>query len=149
MREPNGEQKKAIEHSGGVVLNAGAGSGKTFVLIEHVVYLLKRKFPKQNFIEGKTFKEVESFFSTVVLITFTKKAANEISIRLIDRIEMEEDKADKDKMLFWNCVRQSLDFLVMTTIDGFCYRLISQGYIGDIAHSFEISDEEQRDKKNK
>ena len=38
MRSPNKEQKVAIEHNGGVLLNAGAGSGKTYVLVEHVHY---------------------------------------------------------------------------------------------------------------
>ena len=34
MKTPNPEQKLAIEHKGGVLLSAGAGSGKTFVLVE-------------------------------------------------------------------------------------------------------------------
>jgi hypothetical protein len=35
------EQKKAIFHEGGMLLNAGAGAGKTFVIIEHLVYRLQ------------------------------------------------------------------------------------------------------------
>jgi superfamily I DNA/RNA helicase len=41
-RSPNAEQLLAIEHEGGVLLRAGAGSGKTFVLVEHIVYLTKK-----------------------------------------------------------------------------------------------------------
>ena len=41
-RSPNEEQQKAIFHTGGKLLSAGAGSGKTFVLIEHLVYLLSQ-----------------------------------------------------------------------------------------------------------
>ena len=41
MRSPNTEQKFAIESHGGV-LSAGAGSGKTFVLIEHTFNKLIR-----------------------------------------------------------------------------------------------------------
>jgi ATP-dependent helicase/nuclease subunit A len=40
MSQANSEQLKAIEHFGGVLLKAGAGSGKTFVLIHHIEYLL-------------------------------------------------------------------------------------------------------------
>ena len=40
MSNPNPEQKLAIEHHGGVLLKAGAGSGKTFVLIEHIKFLV-------------------------------------------------------------------------------------------------------------
>ena len=42
MRTPNEEQKKAIEHQGNVLLSAGAGSGKTFVLVEHVIYFVQK-----------------------------------------------------------------------------------------------------------
>ena len=42
-REPNAEQQKAIEHTGGVSLSAGAGSGKTFVLVEHIYSLTMKK----------------------------------------------------------------------------------------------------------
>ena len=38
-RTPNAEQEMAIFHNGGKLLSAGAGSGKTFVLIEHLVFL--------------------------------------------------------------------------------------------------------------
>ena len=54
-RSPNAEQLLAIEHQGGVLLRAGAGSGKTFVLVEHIVYLTKFwikefiKHPNLNF----------------------------------------------------------------------------------------------------
>ena len=42
LRSPNEEQKLAIEHTGGVLLAAGAGSGKTFVLVEHIIYLINK-----------------------------------------------------------------------------------------------------------
>ena len=37
----NEEQLQAIESSGGVILEAGAGSGKTFVIIEHLLKKIK------------------------------------------------------------------------------------------------------------
>ena len=41
MREPNREQLEAIRSRGGVCLSAGAGSGKTFVIVEHLISYLK------------------------------------------------------------------------------------------------------------
>ena len=42
MRMANDEQRKAIEHHGGVLLSAGAGSGKTFVLVEHIIFIISK-----------------------------------------------------------------------------------------------------------
>ena len=36
-RTPNEQQLKAINSSGGVCLSAGAGSGKTFVIVEKLL----------------------------------------------------------------------------------------------------------------
>ena len=48
VREPNEEQKVAIQHDGGVLLSAGAGSGKTFVLVEHIVHLVSEFNKKKS-----------------------------------------------------------------------------------------------------
>ena len=85
-RSPNAEQLLAIEHQGGVLLRAGAGSGKTFVLVEHIVYLTKfwieefSKDPNLNFEDY-----IRQKYSQVVMMTFTKKAAGEMSIRLTEK----------------------------------------------------------------
>ena len=42
IKVPNDEQELAIKHHGGVLLSAGAGAGKTFVLVEHIKHLLEQ-----------------------------------------------------------------------------------------------------------
>jgi len=64
--ELSGEQAAAVKARRNVVLRAGAGSGKTFVICSRLIELL---------LAG-----VES--SSIVAITFTEKAADEISSRI-------------------------------------------------------------------
>lgn len=127
-RSPNEEQKKAIEHDGGVLLSAGAGSGKTFVLVEHIAYLAEN-FLKNKPIINNDLRELETYFSSIVLTTFTNKAAFEIKSRLEARLEGDALKA--------------LNSLNVTTIDGFCYKLLSQGYFPQYCGDFEIIEEWQ------
>ncbi len=127
-RSPNAEQLLAIEHQGGVLLRAGAGSGKTFVLVEHIVYLTKvwiEEFKKEK---SQNFEEfIRQKFSQVVMMTFTKKAAGEMSIRLTDKFHEITQSATEDQ-LFWKLANDSLPILMVTTIDGFCRKLITAGY---------------------
>jgi superfamily I DNA/RNA helicase len=134
MRTPNPEQKLAIEHTGGVILKAGAGSGKTFVLVEHIVFLT------QNFIEqnkdkaGEEFsRALSSYFSKIVLMTFTKKAAGELETRVRIRVKQ---LAENDH--HWQLARDQLGHLNISTIHGFCHKLLTQGYITDLSPDIEI-----------
>lgn len=69
--EANAEQRQAIEcRAPRLVLKAGAGSGKTWTLIEHYVALVE---------EGLYSPE------QILLITFTEKAASELKERLLAR----------------------------------------------------------------
>ena len=84
MVSPNLEQKKAIEHQGGVLLSAGAGSGKTFVLENHVIYLTEQWI--EEFQKKPQVVDLRSYlrqkFKSVVLMTFTRKAAGELELRI-------------------------------------------------------------------
>jgi len=127
-RLPNSEQLLAIEHTGGVLLRAGAGSGKTFVLVEHIVFLTQTWILEYKKKSSQTFEEfIRQKYSQVVMMTFTKKAAGEMSIRLTDRfLEMSQaESADQD---FWKISNECLPVLLVTTIDGFCRKLITAGY---------------------
>ena len=69
MANLNKEQQLAVENEANVVVViAGAGSGKTTVLIEKIISLVENK---------------KKYSSKVLSITFTNKAANEIKERLI------------------------------------------------------------------
>ena len=68
----NLSQKKAIEHfDGPVLIIAGPGSGKTFTLVERVVALIEA---------GKATAE------TLLVVTFTEKAAQELTTRISNRL---------------------------------------------------------------
>ncbi len=66
----NSEQKEAVEHgSGPILVVAGAGTGKTFVITERIKWLLEKK-------------EVSS--NNILALTFTDKAAEEMENRVAD-----------------------------------------------------------------
>jgi ATP-dependent helicase/nuclease subunit A len=146
-RLPNAEQLVAINHRGGKILSAGAGSGKTFVLIEHIIHLLfefKKSTPKKEWVYTIPFK-----ISKIVLMTFTKKAAGEMSIRMLKKVDelCEENSEDLDSREYWETVRNYLSMLNITTIHSFCHKLISQGYFPELGVNFEIlSKIEQKNK---
>lgn len=137
MRGPNKEQVKAIEHSGGVLLNAGAGSGKTYVLIEHMYYLVSEFVSKKEELPEEVFKkELKNYLNKIVLMTFTNDAATEIRERLYKRFEGREDYP-------WCVVDECLTALNVSTIHGFCLKLIKQGFIPGAPGDIEIADEYQ------
>lgn len=137
-RTPNSEQKLAIEHHGGVLLRAGAGSGKTFVLVEHIAYLTQNWIDEYKRLRLGTFEDfIREKYSQVVMMTFTKKAAGEMSIRLADRLE-EICKKPSDDQAYWEISNECLPLLMVTTIDGFCRKLIAAGFFPHLSTEAKI-----------
>src|SRR5690606_8846177 len=97
-RSPNAEQVLAIEHQGGILLRAGAGSGKTFVLVEHIVYLTRKWMSEYKETPQESFEDfLRQRYSQGVMMTFTKKAAGEMSIRLTEKFaELSQTEEQKD-----------------------------------------------------
>lgn len=89
LRKYNQAQKEAIQASDGPVLViAGAGSGKTSVLIQHIIYLINDK-------------ERSISPDNILAVTFTNKAANEMKERL-EEIKCSDSKVnDKDFSNIW------------------------------------------------
>lgn len=144
----NSEQLKAIEHSGGVLLKAGAGSGKTFVLKEHMIYRTSQwhKDFESNTNEMSNFSDyLASKYSKTVLMTFTKKAAGELQIRL--RNEFVAKSVEEGG--YWLDAVEVLDKLTVTTIHGFCFKLIKEGHFVNINSNTTIIDSEEFSKKVK
>ncbi len=146
----NSEQLKAIEHTGGVLLKAGAGSGKTFVLKEHMIY--RTVLWNKDYLNSKSLSADTSFldflssqYSKIILMTFTKKAAGELQIRLRNEFSQ---KAEIEGG-FWIEALQALDKLTVTTIHGFCLKLIKEGHFINIDSQAVIIDSEEFSKKIK
>ncbi len=130
MAQANAEQLKAIEHQGGVLLKAGAGSGKTFVLVQHINYLTDLWFGEYKNQKTLSWEEyIKSKFSKLVMMTFTKKAAGEMNIRLHEKFRQKLIAASEDEKQIWQQCAEALPLLTVTTIDGFCRKLITLGFI--------------------
>lgn len=145
--EPNFEQRPAIYHEGGVLLKAGAGSGKTFVLTFHLVHLVDTYI--NEFVVKEKMQDADNFrsfirtkLSKLVLMTFTNKAAGEISTRIVKRFD-EASAQYKYPLNFdpWQIVSDCFDRLFVGTIHGFCFKLIKDGHIPSLDTSAQIISE--------
>ena len=141
MANPNSEQILAIEHHGGVLLKAGAGSGKTFVLKEHLIYLTKywiKEFKESNQLDFKTF--IKSKYRSIVMMTFTKKAAAELEIRLNVEFQEKLDEAIEANVdsEYWQDAFGALQYLTVGTIHSFCFKLIKQGFFPKLSAEQDI-----------
>jgi ATP-dependent helicase/nuclease subunit A len=137
-RTANPEQLLAIEHQGGVLLRAGAGSGKTFVLVEHILYLTRCWIEAFKRAPAGTFEDfIRGKFSQVVMMTFTKKAAGEMNIRLTEQF-LETAGAPGGDQAYWQIANEALPLLLVTTIDGFCKKLIALGYLPHLSTEADI-----------
>lgn len=100
------EQQKAIETvDKNLVVTAGAGAGKTRVLVARILYILKQGMAD---------------IDEIVAITYTNKAALEIRDRL--RKEMMKEKNDS---VFLKNLRK-LGIAYIGTIHSFCLRLLKE-----------------------
>ncbi len=139
MAQLNPEQLKACEHHGNVLLNAGAGSGKTTVLVEHVIYTLNQYQIRNSYRDDKNYREeLIKFLCSIVVVTFTKKAAGEFGIRLTKKLKDQEGP-------FWELVFDYQNNIYTGTLHGFCNKLIAGSYFPEYNPMVEIlSDMEQR-----
>lgn len=145
----NEEQQKAIFHHGGVLLSAGAGSGKTFVLVEHVTYLIWQFYQdNQSQNRDELVRNLKNYLSSIVLMTFTKKAAGELAIRLKMKVRSMQDCAsDEQERWLWEVAPGCLDSMTIGTIDGFCYKLITQGFFPGLPMEMAIVSDIESSKK--
>lgn len=126
MRMWTREQEQAIEARNGTLLvSAAAGSGKTAVLVERIVGLLR---------EGAR-------LDRMLIVTFTRAAAAEMRQRLSQRL-LREAAADPDTM------GQALDQLEgaeISTIHAFCQKVIRNSFqIVGVDPMARICDEQQQ-----
>lgn len=110
------EQKQAIETIDcNVAVSAGAGSGKTKVLVARFMYILEQSLAQKKPLEA----------ANILAITFTRKAAGEMKTRIRQSIS---DKINEDKLnaFFWRKQLQNLERAQITTIHGLCSRILRE-----------------------
>jgi len=120
FKQLNSSQSKAVEYiNGSSIILAGAGSGKTRVLISKVLYLIEEKGVNPK---------------SIIMITFTNKAASEMKSRIgqhrlgfigtfhslcvrIMRIEYEACQMGKDFVIYDESDQQSLIKIILKKLN--------------------------------
>ncbi|HEY9714679.1 MAG TPA: UvrD-helicase domain-containing protein, partial [Chroococcales cyanobacterium] len=93
-----------------VLVSAGAGSGKTHVLVERYIEVLRR-IP-------------EASVGGIVAVTFTRKAASEMKSRLKSRIREVLSQAGDDERERWQAAYSQIDGARIGTIHSLCETIV-------------------------
>lgn len=119
----NDSQRHALDGNRNLAVRAGAGSGKTSVLIERIVQLLARSWDLG----------APLGLPSILALTFTRKAAAEMQSRLRGAFErMAEQAPAEAEAPFWRRCLEDLPRTTIGTIDGFCARVLREfGYLDD------------------
>ena len=106
------DQKKAVFGNGNIIVSAGAGSGKTTVMIERIIYKL---------LNGAQ-------LSQMLIVTFTRAAAAELRVKLAKRLnKLKADairQGDKNALRAAQRAADDLPICNIGTLHSFCQRLI-------------------------
>ncbi|MBP1933631.1 UvrD-helicase domain-containing protein [Ammoniphilus resinae] len=104
-----GQEKAITVLDRSMLVSAGAGSGKTWVLTERYLEMLSKGYRP----------------SQIVAITFTEKAAGEMKGRIRAAVQkMALQAEDPGEKRYWEQCEQELKQSLITTIHGFCARLL-------------------------
>lgn len=126
---PTSEQKIAIQTQGRALLvEAGAGTGKTWVLVQRFLHLLSTN-PGWD-------------LESITAITFTEKAAREMRTRL--RREIETRYRQEPDHPVWSKHWLDLDRLQVGTIHSLCARMLRENAIAlGLDPYFQVLDEQE------
>ena len=115
----------AVDPRYNVALEASAGTGKTRVLVERYVNLLRAGVDPSN----------------ILAMTFTRKAAAEMRERIIGTLR---DAAARGEIVpaRWRELRDRTDDIAISTIDAFCLSLLREFPLeADLDPGFDVADE--------
>lgn len=117
----NKQQSDAITVRNHAIVSAGAGSGKTAVIVERFLSLLR-----------------QSGIENILCLTFTRKAAGEMYRRIYRRLSQAAEPELQREFLRFDKAR-------ITTIDSFCSNII-RPYLAEYGYpvDFSINEEEFR-----
>ncbi|HUS58104.1 MAG TPA: UvrD-helicase domain-containing protein [Planctomycetota bacterium] len=126
--KPTEAQKRALDLSLSMAVTAGAGSGKTSVLVNR--YLAALEYNRNIGVRN------------VLAITFTEKAAAEMKQRV--REEVEEKLAQGKDVERWRSVLETFDHAAISTIHSFCLSILREHPVeAGVDPLFEMLDETQ------
>jgi len=118
-------RRHAVDPTQNVVLEASAGTGKTRVLVERYVNLLRAGVEPDH----------------ILAITFTRKAAAEMRQRIIDRLK-EASRTSEFDAARWRDVKERLGDINVSTIDAFCLSLLREFPLeADVDPGFDLADD--------
>jgi ATP-dependent helicase/nuclease subunit A len=106
------QQKKALSRDRNLSVTAGAGTGKTLLLVERYLdILINEPLDVRN----------------ILAITFTKKAAAEMKERIVNTIDekLMDDRSDKNRKKLIKA-RDHMSASAISTIHAFCARLLRE-----------------------
>lgn len=130
------EQRAALNTNSHISLSANAGSGKTFVLTQRYLNIIlgckvsEADFKTLEFDYRVTSKDVEQNIKRIAAITFTKKAANEMRERIVQKVEEWLVQARKEQNTSiinkLRVVRERIVDAKIMTIHSFCLRILQE-----------------------
>jgi ATP-dependent helicase/nuclease subunit A len=137
-----------------ISVTANAGTGKTFVLVRRYINILSKIYDDMlNDTESTIFEDYSS--KSVLAITFTKKAASEMKIKVMSKIddelkELQEQNLKKnnnlsEEILRYKIIRKALSNARISTIHSFCSSVIRDFSIeaGVLPNFYEMSASEK------
>lgn len=101
-----------------VSVSAGAGSGKTRVLVERFLYILERYG-----LEGAG-RKAEFSARNILAITFTRKAATEMKLRIRKEMNERLEHSSAEQAQFWRQQLELLEGAQIGTIHSLCKRIL-------------------------
>src|SRR5215467_13383683 len=118
-------RETAVDPRRNVVLEASAGTGKTSVLVERYVNLLRVGVDPDR----------------ILAITFTRKAAAEMRGRILERLH-EARRTSQFDMARWRDLKERFDDIAISTIDAFCLALLREFPLeADVDPGFDLADD--------
>ncbi|HYS24488.1 MAG TPA: UvrD-helicase domain-containing protein, partial [Vicinamibacterales bacterium] len=116
---------RAVDPRYNVALEASAGTGKTRVLVDRYINLLRAGVDPSN----------------ILAMTFTRKAATEMRERIIASLRAAAARGDVPAAR-WRELRDRIDDITISTIDAFCLSLLREFPLeADLDPGFDIADE--------